>query len=100
MDNTALDRQLLAQIMDIPEVAACGFSAREGLSGTGVTIFRGADYFGSWRASAGELIWMPANLSEEGRTVATVDEALRYSLLLILRNLETRSKPAARAMAG
>lgn len=95
------DRELLQLLVDTPEVALSGFSVREGLAGTGVTILRGRNYFGSWRATGGDLVWVHANLSEPGHVVATVDEALRYTLLLILRNLETaRGKPTPRALAG
>lgn len=74
--------------MDIPEVGLSGFSVREGLAGTGVTVLKGRDYFGSWRAtSQGELVWTFADLFEPAETVTSVDEALRYTLLLILASV-------------
>jgi hypothetical protein len=94
MKNATLDSELLRQLTDIPEIELCGFGMREGLSGRGVTMLKGRDYFGSWRAApTGELIWTFADLTP-GWTVSTVDEAVRYTLLLILRNVETR--PAKR----
>jgi hypothetical protein len=95
------DRELLQQLADIPEVTLSGFSVREGLAGSGVTVLKGRNYFGSWRLTDGELVWVPANLSEAGHVAVSADEAVRHTLLLILRNLETaRVKPAARSLAG
>ncbi|AGK58870.1 hypothetical protein HYPDE_35993 [Hyphomicrobium denitrificans 1NES1] len=88
MKCAAPDAELLRQLADIPEVRLSGFSVREGLAGTGVTVLKGRNYFGSWRATVqGELVWTFADLSEPGRTVASVDEALRYTLLLILASI-------------
>jgi hypothetical protein len=102
MNTATPDSELLRQLTDIPEIALCGFGAREGLSGRGVTILKGRNYFGSWRAApTGELIWSFADLTQPGRTVSTVDEAVRYTLLLILRNIETKlSKPQKQARFG
>lgn len=100
MTCTTLDGELLSQLSEIPEVGLTGFSVREGLAG-GVTILKGGNYFGSWRLSADELVWVHANLSEPSHFVGSVDEAVRYTLLLILRNLETASsKPRAYSRAG
>ena len=96
MTSTTLDGELLSQLSEIPEVGLTGFTAREGLAG-GVTILRRGNYFGSWRVSAGELVWVHANLSEPSQFVASVDEAVRYTLLLILRNIETADQQARRA---
>jgi hypothetical protein len=102
MNTATPDSELLRQLTDIPEIALCGFGAREGLSGRGVTILKGRNYFGSWRAApTGELIWSFADLTQPGRTVSSVDEAVRYTLLLILRNIETKlSKPQKLARFG
>jgi hypothetical protein len=94
------DRELLQQLADIPEVTLSGFSVREGLAGTGVTVLKGRNYFGSWRNVDSQLVWVPANLTEPGHIVETADEAVRQTLLMMLRSLETsRSKPP-RALAG
>lgn len=94
------DSELLRQLADIPEVALSGFGVREGLSGTGVTVLKGRNYFGSWRATAkGELVWTFADLSEPGRTVASVDEAVRYTLLLILWSI-AKTPDTLRARTG
>lgn len=101
MESSTLDRDLLDQLELIPEVELAGFSVREGLAGSGVTLLRGRSYIGSWRATDEELIWVPANLAEPGRTMPTVEEALRFTLLLILKNIEDKSpKPQKRAQAG
>ena len=95
------DRELLTALAEIREVALSGFTVREGLADTGVTVLKGRNYFGSWRVASGALVWVHANLSEPNHTVETVDEAVRHTLLLILRNLETiGSKRAPQARTG
>ena len=100
MKWATLDRELLQQLADIPEVTLSGFSVREGLAGTGVTILKGRDYFGSWRTVDRQLVWVPSNLTEPGHIVETVDEALRRTLLMILKSLETSTRKPPRALAG
>jgi hypothetical protein len=100
MKWTTLDRELLQQLADIPEVTLSGFSVREGLAGTGVTVLKGRDYFGSWRTVDSQLVWVPANLTEPGHIVETVDEAVRQTLLMILKNLEVSPRKPPRALAG
>ena len=94
MTCNTLDGELLSQLSEIPEVGLTCFTVREGLAG-GVTVLKGGNYFGSWRVSAGELVWVHANLLEPSQFVASVDEAVRYTLLLILRNLETGTRQAS-----
>jgi hypothetical protein len=94
------DRELLQQLADIPEVTLSGFSVREGLAGTGVTVLRGRNYFGSWRTVASQLVWVPANLTEPGQIVETVDEAVRHTLLMILRSIEVSAHRPPRALAS
>jgi len=94
------DRELLQQLMNIPEVELSGFSVREGLAGTGVTVLKGRNYFGSWRAVDKQLVWVPANLTEPGHIVETVDEAVRHTLLLILKSIETTRTKPPRALAS
>jgi hypothetical protein len=102
MDCATPDSELLSQLLEIPEIGLCGFTVREGLAG-GVTVLKDDNYFGSWRVSAGELVWVHANLAEPSRFVPSVDEAVRYTLLLILRNLETgrnAPKPVRQSIAS
>jgi len=96
------DGELLRQLTGIDEIALSGFGVREGLTGRGVTVLKGESYFGSWRAARdGDLVWTFADLSEPGRTVETVDEAVRYTLLLILRNIDRKPGDRSRhALAG
>ncbi len=95
-----LDRELLQQLADIPEVTLSGFSVREGLAGAGVTVLKGRDYFGSWRTVDAQFVWVPANLTEPSEIVETVDAAVRHTLLMILRNLEISTRKPPRALAG
>jgi hypothetical protein len=91
MKWSSADRELLQQLADIPEVTLSGFSVREGLAGHGVTVLKGQNYFGSWRIVDRQLVWVPANLTDPGSIVETVDEAVRYTLLAMLRSLEASS---------
>lgn len=94
------ERELLRRLAKIPEIAASGFSAREGLTGSGVTILRGKTYFGSWRITAGQFVFVASNMGEPNQFVANVDEAVRHTLLLILRSLQaTPRAELARASA-
>lgn len=88
MSSPSPDRVLLEKLLDIPEVADSGFSVREGLTGAGVTVLKGRSYYGSWRVTAGTLCWIHASPGSENVFVANVDEALRHTLLTILRSLE------------
>ena len=88
MLKVSLDRQLLDQLMEIPEVAAAGFSARTGLTGSGVTVLNGRTYFGSWRVAGDSLAWISSSAYDDDQFVHTVDEALRHTLLLILKYLQ------------
>ncbi|HPG88928.1 MAG TPA: hypothetical protein PLD46_04700 [Hyphomicrobium sp.] len=92
MLSVSLDRQLHMALLEIPEIAAAGFSVREGLTGAGVTVLKGRTYFGSWRETASTLVWVSSNIGDPNYFVDTVDEALRHTLLLILRNLEMSSR--------
>ncbi|MGQ0456912.1 MAG: hypothetical protein ACT4OU_07610 [Hyphomicrobium sp.] len=89
MSEAAPDRLLLERLADIPEVADCGFVVREGLTGAGVTVLRGRTYFGSWRVTAGTLCWVHANSTSDNVFVDDIEEAVRHTLLMILRSLES-----------
>ena len=87
--------------MDIPEIVASGFSVREGLTGAGVTILKGRTYFGSWRVTAGTLVFVSSSMGDANYFVESVDEAVRHTLLLILRSLQQSGRVrSARAMAS
>ncbi|MFN0219619.1 MAG: hypothetical protein ACKVP4_12495 [Hyphomicrobium sp.] len=88
MSEAAPDRELLDRLFEIPEVAECGFVVREGLTGAGVTILKGRTYFGSWRVTAGTLCWVHANSTSDNVFIDNVDDAVRHTLLMILRSLE------------
>jgi hypothetical protein len=101
MLKVSLDQQLRLQLLDIPEIIASDFAVREGLTGAGVTVLKGRTYFGSWRVTAGKLGFVSANMGDSNHFVDTVDEAVRHTLLMILRSLEQTQKfRPLRAMAG
>lgn len=92
MLSVSLDKQLHQTLLDIPEIGSAGFAVREGLTGAGVTVLKGRTYFGSWRVTAGTLVWVSSNMADPNHFVDTLDEAVRHTLLLILRSLEMQSK--------
>lgn len=95
------DRELLTRLLETPEIAQCGFSVREGLTGAGVTLLKALNYFGNWRLTAGELVWTSANLNEPAYVATSVDDATRQTLLLILGDLQRSDRPAMpQARAG
>ena len=96
-----LDQQLRHRLSDIPEITASGFSVREGLTGAGVTVIKGRTYFGSWRLTAGALMWVSATSSDLNLRAASLDDAVRQTLLMILRSLQQSSSVRpVRALAG
>jgi hypothetical protein len=83
-----LDHQLRRRLLDISEIGAAGFSVREGLTGAGVTVLKGRSYFGSWRLSQGQLVFVPSNIGEPHFLAENVDDAIRHTMLMILRSLQ------------
>lgn len=84
----SLDKQLIQRLLDIPEIAASGFSAREGLTGSGVTVLKERTYFGSWRVTAGTLVFVSASMGDTNYFAEDLEDAVRHTLLMILRNLQ------------
>lgn len=90
MSEKLPDRELLERLQSIPEIISAGFTVREGLTGSGVTILKGRGYFGSWRAVGNALSWIQPAQTGEPTSVEDVDEAVRATLLSILQHLEER----------
>jgi hypothetical protein len=97
----SLDHQLRISLMEIPEIAGSGFSVREGLTGSGVTLLKGRTYFGSWRVTARSLVFVSADMGETNYVADTADAAVRHTMLLILTDLrETYLRRPLQACAG
>jgi hypothetical protein len=92
--------RLLESLTDIEELALSGFSVRPGLTRAGVTLLRGRVYFGAWRVSNGALVWTYANAGDTSYFAATVEDAVRHTMLMVLRNLETARSHRAPAYAS
>jgi hypothetical protein len=88
MFSVPLDQQLRRRLIDIPEISGSGFSTREGLTGSGVTILKGRTYFGSWRLTAGKLMWVSSTMGEGNVLATSVDDAIRHTMLMILASLK------------
>lgn len=100
MTEMSPDRELLDRLVAIPEIADAGFQVREGLTGAGVTVLKGRVYFGSWRVTAGALCWIQAAQHTEASIAESVDDAVRRTLLAILRSLETHLTARPLSAAG
>ncbi len=83
-----LDKQLLSRLQGIDELELAGFTAREGLTGSGVTVLKGRTYVGSWRLTGGQLVWSHASANAQKHTEKSLDGAIQYTALLVLKNLE------------
>jgi hypothetical protein len=88
MNAIPLDKQLLNRLQSIDEFELAGFVAREGLTGSGVTVLKGRTYFGSWRLTGGNLVWSHASANAQKHTEESVDGAIHYTAILVLKNLE------------
>ncbi len=82
-----LDQQLRSRLADITEISNSGFSTRQGLTGSGVTVLKDRTYFGSWRLTAGKLMWVSATSREANFLATSVDDAIRQTMLMILASL-------------
>ena len=83
------EQQLHDALTGIPELALSGFTARPGLTGAGVTLLKGRSYFGAWRVSCGALVWTYASGGDTSYFASSVDDAVRHTMMMVLRSLET-----------
>lgn len=102
MSSHLYEQQLLERLAEIPELAQSGFQVRAGLTGAGVTLLRGRSYFGAWRNSFGSLVWTYSSSGDSSYFAASIEDATRYTMLVVLRSLETSRAARIRpqAMAG
>lgn len=89
MNHRLVEAEVLNRLLELPEVHMSGFSARAGLTGAGITIMKGRSFFGSWRVTAGTLVWSYAQSGGTTYFAQSVDDAVRHTMLLILRSLQT-----------
>lgn len=100
MSHTRLDERLLERLSEVPEIELCNFTVRRGLFGTGVTVLRERTYFGSWRLINGALAWTSSYGEQNYKSVDDVEEAVRYTLLMVLRNLESSPEERRELLAA
>ncbi|MEQ1718364.1 MAG: hypothetical protein ABL907_20675 [Hyphomicrobium sp.] len=86
-----IESEVLNRLLELPEVQLSGFSARAGLTGAGITIMKNRSFYGSWRVSCGALVWSYAHTGGTTYFAASVDDAVRHTMLLVLRSLESQS---------
>lgn len=93
-----LEKRLIEQLNNIPEFGASGFVVRAGLTGNGVTLLKGRSYFGAWRKTCGYLVWTYANNANAPFQSASLEDAIRHTMKMILFALEA-SKGAKNSAA-
>ena len=91
VNSRQIEAEVLNRLIELPELQLSGFTARSGLTGAGVTLMKGRSFFGSWRVTAGTLVWSYAHAGGTNYFAHSVDDALRHTMLLVLRNLEQTS---------
>jgi hypothetical protein len=94
------EQQLLERLAEIPELALCGFQVRAGLTGAGVTLLKGRSYFGAWRISSGSLVWTYSFGGDSSYFAASVEDAARHTMMVVLRILETSRSERRMPMTG
>ncbi len=95
MESKQLESALLEQLDKLQELELSGFSARPGLTGAGVTVLQGRNFFGSWRVTCGTLVWTYAGAGSTSYFAKSVEDAVRYSMLVILRRLQSQDQRRA-----
>lgn len=95
MESKQLESTLLEQLDKLQELELSGFSARPGLTGAGVTVLQGRNFFGSWRVTCGTLVWTYAGAGSTSYFAKSVEDAVRYSMLVILRRLQSQDQRRA-----
>ena len=83
-----IEAEVLNRLLELQELHLSGFAARSGLTGAGVTLMKGRSFFGSWRVTAGTLVWSYAHAGGTNYFAESVDDAIRHTMLLILRHLQ------------
>lgn len=88
VNSRQVEAEVLNRLCELPELRLSGFSARAGLTGAGVTLMKGRAFFGSWRVTAGTLVWSYAHAGGSNYFAQSVDDAVRHTMLLILYSLQ------------
>ncbi len=95
MESKRLEPALLEYLDSVPELEKSGYSVRPGLTGAGVTVLQGRNFFGSWRVTCGTLVWTFAGAATTSYFAKSVDDAARHTMLVILRRLQSQAEPRA-----
>lgn len=95
-----MDMQLFGALARVPEVRASGFTVSSGLSGRGVTLIHRGQYCGSWRMHKSCLQWISADPRVSDALAGSVEDAMRMTLMMVLRQLEVRCTDRRMARAS
>ncbi len=96
MESKQLESALLEQLDQLQELENSGFSVRPGLTGAGVTLLLGRNFFGSWRVTCGTLVWTFAGAATTSYFAKSVEDAARHTMLVVLRRLQSQAEPRER----
>ena len=95
MESKQLESALLEQLDRLQELDLSGFCVRPGLTGAGVTVLQGRTFFGSWRVTCRTLVWTYAGASFTSYFAKSVEDAVRFTMLVILRKLQFQDQRRA-----
>jgi hypothetical protein len=99
MESKNLEAALLEKLDKLQELEQSGFSVRPGLTGAGVTLLQGRNFFGSWRVTCGTLVWTFAGAGSTSYFANSVDDAARHTMLVVLQRLQAQA-PQRERRAG
>ena len=96
MESKQLESALLEQLDTLQELDLSGFSVRPGLTGAGVTVLQGRNFFGSWRVTCGTLVWTFAGAGTTSYFAKSADDAARHTMFVVLRRLQSQAQSRER----
>ncbi|MFN0219622.1 MAG: hypothetical protein ACKVP4_12510 [Hyphomicrobium sp.] len=98
MESKHLESALIEELDKLRELELSGFSVRPGLTGAGVTLLQGRNFFGSWRVTCGTLVWTFAGAGSTSYFAKSAEDAARHTMFVILRRLQLQDSPRERRM--
>lgn len=96
MESKQLESALLEQLDKLQELELSGFSVRPGLTGAGVTVLHGRNFFGSWRVTCGTLVWTFAGAGSTSYFATSVEDAARHTMFVLLQRMQALAAPRER----
>lgn len=82
--------ELRSRLDALPEFSLAGYQTGEMRTFRGIVIRRGGSVRGLWSFVDGHYRWLPVACNSEAYATASIDRALRHTMLLILKALLVR----------